>query len=233
MTAPLSYTSQFGYYGLRVNPSFDKVLGTVRKPLRIPLPDRSSKWYALSPYRALILDAAQKYNDWEAAKIDYRNSGAHAPESVVHTQPSEAGNDPMFQEVDRQNQAADEQDAYELALEAMNAEHRQQAQAIRQQQLSTYGPNRMNPTIEAHHPDLEQARVAHAMPAPRQRMVPYPWPAPPMQMAAAGQPQAPEFPTFENLNMGQPARVYPAHLRLRLSEDPLSYDQVRSQALGS
>jgi hypothetical protein len=33
--------------------------------------------------------------------------------------------------------------------------------------------------------------------------------------------------------MGQPARVYPAHLRLRLSEDPLSYDQVRSQALGS
>ena len=64
-TAPLSFTDQTGYYGLRVSPSFDKILGTVRNPLRIPLPDRSAKWYALSPYRALILDAAQKYNDYE------------------------------------------------------------------------------------------------------------------------------------------------------------------------
>ena len=56
----LSYTSQLGYYGLRVNPTLDQVLGNVRKPLRIPLPDRRAKWYALSPYRALILEA--KYN---------------------------------------------------------------------------------------------------------------------------------------------------------------------------
>ena len=199
-TAPLSYTSQFGYYGLRVNPSFDKVLGTIRKPLRIPLPDRSAKYYALSPYRALILDAAQKYNDYEAARLDYHNSGAHAPENAAHLRPSDAGNDPGFAEVDRQNQAAEEQDAYELAFEAMNNEHRQQAEATRRQQLSTYGPNRMHPTIEAHHADLEQAHIPHAMPAPRQRMQPYPWPAQPRQMAAAGQPQAPEFRTFENLN---------------------------------
>ena len=152
MTAPLSYTSQFGYYGLRVNPSFDKVLGTVRKPLRIPLPDRSAKWYALSPYRALILDAAQKYNDWEAAKIDYRNSDNHAPEAAAHLRPSEAGNDPVFEEVGRQTDAADEQDAYELAFDAMNNEHRQQAEATRREQLGTYCPNRMHLTIEANQP---------------------------------------------------------------------------------
>ena len=50
MIAPLSYTSTFGYYGLRVNPTFEQVIGTVRKPLRIPLPDRRAKWYANSPY---------------------------------------------------------------------------------------------------------------------------------------------------------------------------------------
>ena len=232
MTAPLSYTSQFGYYGLRENPSFDKMAGTICKPLRIPLPDRSAKWYALSPYSALILDAAQAYNDWEAAKIDDRTSGDHAPEMAAHLRLSEAGNDPMFHEIARQNEAADEQDAYELAFQAMNAEHRAQAAAIRRQQLSTYGPNMIHPTVEAHHEDLVQARIPHAMPARRQPMAPYPWPAAPRQLIAAGQPQAREFRTFENLNMGQPSRVRPARLHLDLTEDPLSYDQVRSQALG-
>jgi hypothetical protein len=59
MVAPLSYKNQLGYYGLRINPTFDQVLKTVRNPLRIPLPDRRAKWYALSPYRAFILDAEQ------------------------------------------------------------------------------------------------------------------------------------------------------------------------------
>ena len=59
MVAPLSYKNQLGYYGLRINPTSDQVLKTVRNPLRIPLPDRRAKWYALSPYRAFILDAEQ------------------------------------------------------------------------------------------------------------------------------------------------------------------------------
>lgn len=232
MTAPLSYTSHFGYYGLRENPSFEQVVGTIRKPLRIPLPDRSAKWYALSPYRALILDAAQKYNDYEHSKLDYHSSGAHAPEQAAFQRPSAAGEDPAWQEHDRQNEAREEQDAYDLAFEAMNNEHRAQAREIRKQQLSSYGPNRMHPTIEAHHPDLEQARIPHAMPAPRAPMVQHPWPAPVRQMAAAGQPQAPEFPTFEHLNMGQPGHLRPANLNLRLSEGPLSYDRARDNALG-
>ena len=60
----LSYGSQFGYYGLRENPTLEQVIGSVRKPLRIPLPDRRAKWYALSPYRALILDAEREANDY-------------------------------------------------------------------------------------------------------------------------------------------------------------------------
>ena len=42
--APLSYGSQFGYYGLRVNPTLEQAIKTVRKPLRIPVPDRRAKW---------------------------------------------------------------------------------------------------------------------------------------------------------------------------------------------
>ena len=151
---------------------------------------------------------------------------------MAHLKPSEAGNDPALQEIARQNDAAEEHDSYELAFELMNQEHRAQAEAIRRQQLSTYGPNRTNPTVEAHHVDLRQAQAPHAMPAPREAMRPHPWPAPPRQMAAAGQPQAREFLPFEYLNMGQPRRVRPAHPHLRLTEGPLSYDQVRSQALG-
>jgi hypothetical protein len=91
MTAPLSFTSQKGYYGLRVSPSFDQVVGTVKNPLRTPLPERSAKWYALSNYRSLILDASQKYNNYEHMAIDYRQSGAQAPEMAAHLQPSAAG----------------------------------------------------------------------------------------------------------------------------------------------
>ena len=76
MTAPLSYTSTFGYYGLRVNPTFDQVLGTIRKPLRIPLPDRRAKWYANSPYRALLDDAGTKFEEVGGAAHKFRESGA-------------------------------------------------------------------------------------------------------------------------------------------------------------
>ena len=78
-TASLSFTSETGYYGLRVNPTFDEVLKTIRKPLRIPLPDRSAKWYANSPYRSLLLDAEQKYNSYEHASLDYNNSAPNCP----------------------------------------------------------------------------------------------------------------------------------------------------------
>ena len=79
MVASLSFTDEKGYYGLRVNPTYDEILQTIRKPLHIPLPQRSAKWYALSPYQALLLDAEEKYNDYEHANLDYNNSGAELP----------------------------------------------------------------------------------------------------------------------------------------------------------
>ena len=206
MVAPLSYKSQYGYYGLRVNPSFEQAVGTVRKPLRIPLPDRQAKWYALSPYRALILDAEQKFHDYEHAAIDYRQSGAELPEAAARVRPSDAGDDPAWQHIHEHGDRLEQQHAYETAFELMNQEHQQETRETRHEQLRlTYGPSHMNPVVQASHDELEEAGVGHFMPGPREPPPRRVWHTPHDQLVAAGQPQAPEFPSFERLNMGQPA----------------------------
>ena len=224
-TAPLSYTSQFGYFGLRVNPTYEQALSTIRKPLRIPLPDRAAKWYALSPYRGLILDAEAKYQDYEHASIDYKQSGAHLPESAARVRRSDAAEDPSFDEIHRHGDAMETQHAYETAFDLMNQEHRQTTEATRTQQLSgTYGPNRMHPTIEANHDELQEAGVPHATPVPRVPPARKVWHTPNAQFVAAGQPQAPEFKTFEVLSMGQPATLKAAELT---QSQNMTYETVR------
>jgi hypothetical protein len=225
MVAPLSFTSQFGYYGLRVNPTFDQVAGTVRKPLRVPLPDRKATWYALSPYRALILDAEAKFNDYEHAKLDYRQSGAALPESAAQVRPSEAAHDPTFDILDEQHHAHEERQAYDAASELRHEAERVATAAMRSEHLhAAYGPNRMHPVVEAEHEELEEAGVPHVMPgvriAPRRRS----YRQGPPQYASAGQPQAREFQTFEHLNMGQPARLSEGGLSYSQN---LTYEQVR------
>ena len=232
MTASLSYTSQFGnraYYGLRVNPTFDEVLQTVRKPLRVPLPNRAAKWYATGPYRAFLLDAAEKFHSHQQAALDYQKSGAHLPEAAAMVRPSEAGEDPAWQQHARQNEALHQQHAYEIAFDAMNEEHQAQTRATRREQLSSYGPNMIHPTIQAHHYDLDAAQVRHDMPAPRPTMPRRSWPAPYSGYAAAGHPQEREFPTFERLNQGQATSFQPATLQWAHEQ---SYDHARDAALG-
>ena len=227
--APLSYTSQFGYYGLRVNPSFEQAVGTVRKPLRIPLPERRAKWYALSPYRALILDAEQKYNDFEHASLDYKSSGAELPETAARVRPSEAAGDPVFDRVHAQGEAMEQQSAYETAFDLMNQEHQRETQATRREQLRlSYAPNRMHPVIEASHHELEQAGVFHLRAGPRQEPPRRVWHTPNEQLEALGHPQAPEFPTFEALNMGQPRDLRAA--RLEPSQN-LTYEHLRNSVV--
>ena len=115
MTAPLSYTSTFGYYGLRVNPTFEQVLGTIRKPLHIPLPDRRAKWYANSPYRALLDDAGKKFEEVEGAAHMFRESGAEVHESANQVRPSPAGAPQNFDQIHEQARRAEENQAIEAA----------------------------------------------------------------------------------------------------------------------
>jgi len=135
--ATLSYADKFAWYGLRENPTYDQLLQTVRKPVRIPIPSREAKWYALSPYRAFLLDAQKKYNDYDSRNIEYDASGNHVPRNAAHSQESEAGNDPAWQEHDRVNQALDREEAANIASQAMDEDRRRMANMMRQKQLSS------------------------------------------------------------------------------------------------
>ena len=79
MTAQLSYTDQKGYYGLLVEPTYEQMLKSLRKEIRIPQPDRSAKWYALGPYRAFLLEQAKRYNDNQRNDLEYDAADAHLP----------------------------------------------------------------------------------------------------------------------------------------------------------
>jgi hypothetical protein len=225
MIAPLSYTSQFGYYGLRLNPTFAQVEGTVRKPLRVPLPSRMAKWEALSPYRALILDAQARSNDYEHAVLDYRQSGAQLNEAAARVRPSDAGEDPMFDELDRQHHEREAREAFHTAQAAAQEEAARNAAEARSEHLRhAYGPNRMDPMVEASHEELAEAGVPHAMPGPRIAPASTRGHAPPPMYSSAGQPQAPEFPSFEVLNQGQPPDLRRGNLR---PSQNLTYEQAR------
>ena len=223
--APLSYQSQTGYYGLRVNPTFEQVIGTVRTPLRIPLPERRAKWYALSPYRALILDAERKYQDYEHAVHDYRRSEAELPEAAARVKSSDAGDDGAWDRIHQHGDRMDEHEAYETAFNLMKEEHQKETQESRREQLRmSHGPNRMHPVVEASHEELREAGVPHYMPAPRTVPPQRAWRAPPAVEVAYGQPQAPEFPDFRVLNMGDPSRVTPGELT---QAQNMTYERMR------
>ena len=225
MIAPLSYTSTFGYYGLRVNPSFEQVIGTVRKPLRIPLPDRRAKWYANSPYRSLLEDVGRKFEQTEGAAHMFRESGAEVPESAARVRPSPAGQSPSFDRIHEQGRRAEENDAIEMAHHLMHMEESRKTAVLRREILSkSHGPNRMDPTIEAEHEQLETAGVPHYMPKPRTVPPKAFFTRPPPEMVAQGQPQVPEFRTFERLNMGQPETLRASTLS---ASQNMTYERMR------
>ena len=213
MVPPLSYTSQFGYYGLRVNPNFEQLVKTVRNPLRIPLPDRKAKLYALSPYRSLILDAEAKYEDYEHTMIDYRRSGHELPEAAAQVRRSDAGQDPTFDQIHAHGEAMDIHRASEAASQLMHAERSRQTEQNRSQVLSqTHGPNLGDPVIEAAFNEMDEAQAYHTKPAARPTPIKSYRLEPLGQWMAAGQPQAHEFTPFGEMNMGEPHRLHAGKL---------------------
>jgi len=229
--AQLNYQLQRGYYGLLVEPSYNEMLRSLKKKIRIPQPDRSAKWYALGPFRAFLLDQAKRFNDAQREDLEYDDTGAHLPAAVIRAQRgSMAGTDDTW---NRQEQFAEnlrDDEARKLAEAAMAAEQKQQANQMRRLQLSSYGPTSGHWTVEAHHADLEYTGVPHAAPMPKLAMPAGKWQSPPNEFESAGHPQAAEFPTYEQLNMGQDARFKlgrPASLNVSGN----NYQQLRQNYL--
>ena len=230
MTAQLSYQDKKGYYGLRVEPTYDEMLWSLKKEVRIPQPDRSAKWYALGPYRAFLLEQAKRYNDNQRQDLEYDATGAHLPAAAERgAQNSMAGTDDTWNRQEQFNSNLDTEEARRLADNAMESERRAQANQMRRQQLSAYGPSAGHWTVEAHDKDLEYRGIPHAAPMPKLTMPAGRWQAQPNEYIADGQPQAQEFPTFEQLNLGYDKRYKlgrPAPLAINKN-----YQQLRENYL--
>ena len=125
MTAQLSCQDKVGYYGLRVQPTYDQMLQSIRKEVRIPQPSRAAKWYATGIYRSFLLDAADKYNDYQQQDLEYDHSGAQLPSAAARgAEPSTAGRDEAWRKHDEFNSNLSHQEALDLANQAMEGERR-------------------------------------------------------------------------------------------------------------
>ena len=221
MTAELSYHDTKGYYGLRVNPSYEEMFHSLKKKVWIPQPDRSAKWYATGPYRAFLLDQAKRFNDNQRKDLEYDDTGAHLPAAAEHShQGSQAGNDDTWNRQGEFNSNLNAEEARRIAEQAMAAEKKMQASQLRRLQLSAYEPTSGHWTVEAHHEDLEYRGIPHAAAGQ--------WQTQPHEFITAGQLQAPEFPTYEQLNLGYQKRY---KLGRPAPVDPKNYAQLREHYL--
>ena len=209
--APLSYKEQFGYYNLRVNPTFATMLGTVRKPLNIPLPDRNAKWYANSVYRSLVVNAEEKLNQAEQSALEYRKSDTQLPADAAGINRSPAAHDPAWDRIHQHDEAMKEHSSYEDAFDVMNAEQRHESHQLRSERLRMMHEHGAgHPVVDASQDELAQAGVPFDAAWSRHPLHgTNVWHSPPPQMASYGHSQAPEFPSFESMNMGQNHRHRP------------------------
>ena len=208
MTSPYtSYTDRTGYYGLRVQASYDEMLHSLKKPIRVPQPDRSAKWYATGTYRAFLLEQAKRYNDSQRKDLEYDATGAQLPAAAERgQQESMAGTDDTWNRQEQFNSNLNSEEARRIAEDALASSRMAQANQMRRRQLSAYGPTRGHWTVEAHDKDLEYRGIPHAAPLPKMTMPAGRRRSPPNEYIASGQPQATEFPTFEQLNLGYDKR---------------------------
>jgi hypothetical protein len=222
---PLNYTKKRGYMGLLVQPTLDQALGASKNPLRIPIPDRAAKWYALSPWREALMDTNRATNEYQAALLEYERAGGNLPIMAAMVRPSDAGKDEAWAWYQKHADAVRSQEAYEVAQGILREKQQKETQQTRAHQLRQYGPLVMDPVVAASHDDLEQAGIPHSMPL--EQFVPPKkgWPTPPMQMATAGQPLAPQFKTYEELNGAGPVRKQIAKLSY---SGNMTYEQART-----
>ena len=233
--ATLSYKDQFAW-GLRVNPSFDQLAKSVTKKFKFQKPDRSAKWWALSNERAFMLDAANKVHDYEHLLLDYNQSGARAPRAAALVQPAAEGEDAAWEQVHETTRQAEDHDYIAEGFERMNARLRQEAAAAAANYLRDQAARALMPQqwfIGDHHEELEDAGVEHEGP---HQLVPYEQPrglaAPvPLPIAHGHVGAQQPFPTFEELNMGQPRRFN--NVIARIDPQDVGYAALRDRALGS
>jgi hypothetical protein len=95
--------------------------------------------------------------------------------------------------------------------------------------MDAYGPIRQHWGVDLNREDLEDAGVPHEARIPRPPTVRIPWPSAHRNYAAAGQPQARQFQSFEQLNQGQSRTFRQANPTL---DNGRTYERMRDEAFG-
>ena len=219
------YKDKTGYFGLRVNPSYEEMLNVVRKGSRVAVPDRQATWYANSIYRDFLLKTNRAINEHQQDTLAYQNSEHHLPMEAQRLQEgSQAAKDEAWNKHVVIQNNLDMEVAAHIANEAMIAEKRQEAEATRSYQLAFAGPTTIHPVIDAHSFDLQKQQVEHVVPVPKLQTPKIKWPEAVGNVICAGFPPVKEFPTFEAKNLQQDRRFHATVPSLKAN---LSYDELR------
>ena len=129
----------FGYYGLRVMPTFEELLDSAKKPLRIPIPDRKAKREALNFYRAKLLQQQQLAMGIDLAAMEHAVEGQTVPWRLAQTElvgPSKSADDAIWQNMEQHAQRHFETKREEAIRHRVDAEARAQLSNERHSQLS-------------------------------------------------------------------------------------------------
>ena len=134
-------------------------------------------------------------------------------------------------QVEEDNHRLHEQHQHEEAARFRREQHQRETQAARSEALSKmHGSWHSHPVIEAADEELHEAGVTHqdVGEVPRVHFQLNHYSRPPDQMAAAGQLQAPEFPSFEVLNKAEPENLLAAKIS---REAAMSYEHIRDSVV--
>jgi hypothetical protein len=207
----VSGSTRFGPYGLRERPTLLELLNDPARSVPIPIPDRRDKWYANGPYRAFILNASQKYHEYERAVLDYASSGAELPVDAAMVGGDDAAGrlraavDESFERYRTEQDARTEQEAIEIARAAVEESRRKENRAKRERHLrALHRPKIMFPVIQVEHEALEEAGVMHHYPEPGEDFADDTYDEPVEMPLAAGIYPVVTFKSFEELNGLQP-----------------------------
>ena len=219
---------QRGYYGLLVKPTFEQAFRSAAKPLHIPLPDRSAKWQALSPYREHLLKIERSHNGYASTLLDYQTKDGELPGIVANMGNSSAGADGSFPAMDAQARAREVSTVQDASANALTAEAQRQAAMARSRTLqATHAHTSGNPLLAAQrgatpwHTHIgsdsdDEGTISPMSQAGASSQMPQ----------AAGHPAPPEFQTYRALNEGQRPENASRSSNWKPSDDP-SYETMR------
>jgi hypothetical protein len=197
---------KFGPYGLRFKPTFDQALDTAKKPLRIPLPDRSAKLQALSFYREKLRELQASAAQVDVSGYEHRLSDETVPESVLHVQPSPSADDAFFEEMTRHSKQVWENEVQRRQRHRVDAEAQERMRGERAGDLlMIHDQGSFSAVMQGEVPLDERLKVETEKGTAQgyviekkvvDRAAPHNLPR------AEGYGSFPEFPTFAELNLG-------------------------------